>query len=325
MLINAIIQRKILTMSQYTDTLMMIAPVAFRYNEQTAGNNYYQKVLEGLSPAQAQEKARQEFDDFVTKLREAGISVHVIEDMLEPDTPDSIFPNNWISFHHDATVVLFPMNAENRRQERRMDILDTLRESGHQIAHVIDMTEAEEKGHFLEGTGSMVLDRVQGVAYAAISERTEEDLLYAFCHEMDYTPCVFSAFQWVGEQRLPIYHTNVMMCVADEFIVICLDCIDDLDERHAVIETIEESQKELIEISQDQVDHFAGNMLQVGTSQDKFLVMSTAAYTSLGEDQIAAIEEHCPIIHSSLDTIEACGGGSARCMMAEVFLPKNNS
>jgi hypothetical protein len=312
-------------MSQYTNTLMMIAPVAFRFNEQTAGNNYYQKVLEGLSPAQTQEKARKEFDDFVIKLRAAGITVHVIEDTIEPDTPDSIFPNNWVSFHHDATVILYPMNAENRRQERRPDILDTLRDSGLQIDQVIDMTEAEEKGHYLEGTGSIVLDRVQGIAYAAISERTEEDLFYAFCHEMDYTPCVFSAFQSVDEQRLPIYHTNVMMCVADEFIVICLDCIDDLDERHAVIETIEDSQKELIEISQEQVEHFAGNMLQVGTSEGKFLVMSTSAYNSLDEDQIAAIEEHCPIIHSSLDTIEACGGGSARCMMAEIFLPKSKS
>lgn len=312
-------------MSQYTDTLMMIAPVAFRYNEQTAGNNYYQKVLEGLSPSETQKKARHEFDTFVEKLRAAGITVHVIEDTIDPDTPDSIFPNNWVSFHDDATVVLYPMNAVNRRQERRADILDTLRENGLQIDQVIDMTEAEEKGHFLEGTGSMVLDRVHRIAYAAISERTEEDLFYAFCHEMDYTPCVFSAFQTVGKERLPIYHTNVMMCVADEFIVICLDCIDDLEERHAVIDTIEESHKELIEISEEQVELFAGNMLQVGTDQEKFLVMSSSAYYSLDDEQRESIERHCPIIHSSLDTIEACGGGSARCMMAEVFLPKSNS
>jgi hypothetical protein len=310
-------------MSQYTDTLMMIAPVAFRYNEQTAGNNYYQKVLAGLSPEETQVKARKEFDDFVIKLRSAGVIVHVIEDTIDPDTPDSIFPNNWVSFHRDATVILYPMNAENRRLERRLDILDTLRENGLKIDQVIDMTEAEEKGHFLEGTGSMVLDRVQGIAYAAISERTEEDLFYAFCHEMDYTPCVFSAFQQVGKERLPIYHTNVMMCVADEFVVICLDCIDDLEERHAVIDTIEESQKELIEISEEQVAHFAGNMLQVGNGEEKFLVMSSSAYNCLDEDQIESIEAHCPIIYSSLDTIEACGGGSARCMMAEVFLPKS--
>lgn len=312
-------------MSQYTDTIMMIAPVAFRYNEQTAGNNYYQKVLEGLSPAQTQERAREEFDGFVSKLRSAGITVHVIEDLKDSDTPDSIFPNNWVSFHEDATVVLYPMNAENRRLERRADILDSLRASGHRIDQVIDMTEAEEKGHYLEGTGSMVLDRVQRIAYAAISERTEEDLVYAFCHEMGYTPCVFSAFQSVGKERLPIYHTNVMMCVADEFIVICLDSIDDLEERHAVIDTIEESQKDLIEISEEQVEHFAGNMLQVGRGEEKYIVMSSSAYHSLDEDQIEAIELHCPIIHSSLDTIEACGGGSARCMMAEIFLPKASS
>ena len=312
-------------MSQYTDTLMMIAPIAFRYNEETAGNNYYQKVLEGLSPEQTQSKAREEFDAFVLKLRAAGIVVHVIEDTKEYDTPDSIFPNNWVSFHDDATVVLYPMNAENRRKERRPDILDTLRENGLRIDQVIDMTEAEKKGHFLEGTGSMVLDRVHQIAYAAISERTEEDLFYAFCQEMDFTPCVFSAFQSVGKERLPIYHTNVMMCVADEFIVICLDCIDDLEERHAVIDTIEESHKELIEITEEQVEHFAGNMLQVGSGEEKYMVMSSAAFHCLDDEQIAAIEHHCPIIHSSLDTIEACGGGSARCMMAEVFLPKITS
>ena len=303
----------------------MIAPVAFRYNEQTAGNNYYQRVLEGLSPIQTQEKARQEFDAFVSKLRAIGITVHVIEDNFEPDTPDSIFPNNWVSFHSDATVVLYPMNAENRRLERRTDILDTLRSNGLQIDQVIDMTEAEKKGHYLEGTGSMVLDRIQRIAYAAISERTEEDLFYAFCHEMGYTPCVFSAFQMVGKERLPIYHTNVMMCIADEFTVICLDCIDDLEERHAVIDTIEESHKELIEISEEQVEHFAGNMLHVGEREEKYLIISSAAFNSLDKDQIEAIERHCPIVHSSLDTIEACGGGSARCMMAEVFLPKVNS
>lgn len=310
-------------MKQYTDRLLMLAPVAFRYNDQTAKNNYYQKVLEGTDAGSTQERARAEFDAFVSKLRAVGISVDVVEDTKEPDTPDSIFPNNWVSFHADGTVGLYPMYAENRRDERRSDILDTLRNKGLQINRVVDMTDSESESKFLEGTGSMVLDRVNRIAYAAISERTDESLVYEFCRAFDYRPCVFTAYQTVDEERLAIYHTNVMMCVADDFVIICLDCIDDMDERHHVIETIEDSGKELIEISESQVSRFAGNMLQVGTSEQKHLVMSDSAFNSLEAEQISAIEAHCPILHSSLDTIEACGGGSARCMMAEVFLPSD--
>jgi hypothetical protein len=308
-------------MKQFTDKLLMISPVAFRYNAETATNNYYQKVMEGLSPEETQAKALEEFNAFVQKLRAAGIDVTVIDDTAEPDTPDSIFPNNWVSFHENGTVVLYPMYAENRREERRMDILETLRGKGMHIDRLVDMTDSEDDNRFLEGTGSMILDRDKRIAYAAISQRTDEQLFYEFCREMEYRPCVFQAFQSVGDERLPIYHTNVMMCVADSFVVICLDSIDDLEERHAVIETIEDSHKDIIEISEEQVEHFAGNMLQVGTDTQKYLVMSSAAFQSLDEEQIAEIESHCPIIHSSLDTIEACGGGSARCMMAEVFLP----
>lgn len=301
----------------------MVAPVAFRFNDETAANNYYQKVMEGMTSEMAQSKARKEFEDFVTKLRNKGIDVTVVEDLLDPDTPDSIFPNNWVSFHSNGTVVLYPMFAENRRAERRMDILESLREKGMRIEKLVDMTDAEADSIFLEGTGSMILDRENRIAYAAISVRTDEELFYDFCRQMDYRPCVFTANQTVGKERLPIYHTNVMMCVADEFVVICLDSIDDMAERHAVIETIEDSNKEIIEISEEQVGHFAGNMLQLGTKSEKMLVMSSAAYSSLDDEQISSIEKYGSIVHSSLDVIEACGGGSARCMMAEVFLPQD--
>ncbi|NNK80807.1 MAG: amidinotransferase [Flavobacteriales bacterium] len=307
---------------QYTDKILMIEPVAFRFNPETASNTYYQKVLEGLSAAETQERALNEFTDFVELLKSKGIDVTVVKDSVKSDTPDSIFPNNWVSFHNNGTVVLFPMFAENRRTERRPEILDQLREKGLLIREVVDMTDSENESLFLEGTGSMILDRDNRIAYAAISLRTNEQLLFDFCRQMDYRPCVFHSSQTVGKERLPIYHTNVMMCIGDHFAMICLDSIDDLEERHAIIETIEDTNKEIIEISEEQVERFAGNMLQVGSDQGIFIVMSSAAYNSLDEKQLNALEKHGTIIHSSLDTIEACGGGSARCMMAEVFLPK---
>lgn len=311
----------------YTDRLVMIEPVGFRFNEQTAANNYYQKVLSGLDDEQAQINALKEFKDFVQALESKGVSVCVVKDKVDSDTPDSIFPNNWVSFHEDGSVGLYPMYAPNRRAERRLDILDLLKDRGAQINQVIDFTDAEEDGLFLEGTGSIVLDRSEKVAYASLSERTDAGLFIEFCKQFDYTPVAFTAYQDVGEERKPIYHTNVMMAIAQTFAVICLDCIDDMDERHEVIEMLEESQKDIIEISEEQVQHFAGNMLQVGKEGEPFLVMSEAAYKSLDPDQVEAIEAHCPILYSSLDTIEACGGGSARCMMAEDFLPyqKTNS
>ena len=305
----------------YTDRLVMIEPVAFRYNEQTATNNYYQKVLSGLDNERAQAKASKEFNDFVSALEDKGVTVCVVKDTLDPDTPDSIFPNNWISFHEDGTVGLYPMYAPNRRSERRLDVLDLLKYRGAQIHQVVDFTDSEEEGFYLEGTGSIVLDRTERVAYAALSERTDSGLFIEFCKQFDYTPVTFTAYQDVGTERKPIYHTNVMMAIAQTFAIICLDCIDDMDERHEVIEMLEEGQKDIIEITEEQVQHFAGNMLQVGKEGKPFLVMSEAAYKSLESDQIEAIEAHCPILHSSLDTIEACGGGSARCMIAEDFLP----
>jgi len=310
-------------MEQITNTILMIRPVSFRMNEQTAVNNYYQKVLESLTPETVQFKALQEFDDFVEKLKAVGVNVIVINDTIETDTPDSIFPNNWISFHENGDVALYPMFAENRRLERREDILETLEELGYQINNVVDYISAEEEKIYLEGTGSLLLDRANGKAYCALSPRADEDLLIEFCEDFEFTPVSFVANQTLNEKRVPIYHTNVMMCLGEKFSVICLDSIDDKKERKDVIKHLKEDKKEIIAITEEQVNNFAGNMLQVlGSNNKRYIVMSNSAFESLNKQQINQLEKHGNILYSSLDTIEACGGGSARCMMAEVFLPK---
>lgn len=309
---------------QSTNTLMMVRPVQFRFNEQTAVNNYYQTTIEGLSASEMQLKAVEEFDHFVEKLRSKKINVIVVEDTPDPSTPDSIFPNNWVSFHEDGKVGLYPMYAPNRRLERRPDILVKLQtKEGLKINEIIDFSHHEDQNRFLEGTGSMILDRPNKIVYIAISLRTDENILAEFCSEFGYKAVKFTANQTVDGKRLPIYHTNVMMCVADELAILCADSIDDEAERKSVINSLEKTGKEVIEISEDQKHHFAGNMLQVnGTDGKPYLVMSAAAHQSLNEKQIKRIEKYCEILSSSLDTIEALGGGSARCMMAEVFLPK---
>ena len=309
---------------QITNTILMIRPVGFRKNEQTAVNNYFQEDLD-IKNAEINKKAQDEFDAFVTQLRFKGVNVIVVDDTKEPDTPDSIFPNNWISFHNNGTVGLYPMYAKNRRNERREDILDILEEKGFNIDHTIDYTSAEDEELYLEGTGSILLDRVNKKAYCALSVRADEDLFIEFCEDFEYTPVVFTANQTVDGKRLPIYHTNVMMCLAEDFSVICLDTIDDKKERKNVVKHLKEDGKEVIAITEKQMHSFAGNMLQVlGKDNKRYLVMSSAAYNSLTKTQISAIEKTSEIIHSSLETIETCGGGSARCMMAEVFLPKTN-
>jgi len=309
-------------MNQTTNTILMIRPVAFRMNEQTTVNNYYQKVLDNLLPATVNAKAQEEFDVFVKKLQAVGVNVVVVDDTLNPDTPDSIFPNNWISFHETGDVVLYPMFAENRRGERREDVLDILEDNGFVINEIMDYTSAEEDGFYLEGTGSIVLDRENGKAYCALSPRADEELCIEFCEDFEYSPVIFEAFQTVNGERKLIYHTNVMMCIGDTFAVICADCIDDKKERKMVLDSLKGDEKEIILISEAQVNNFAGNMLEVrGADDRRYLVMSSSAHQSLTKKQIAQLEEHLTIVSSSLDTIEACGGGSARCMMAEIFLP----
>ncbi|WP_035092098.1 citrulline utilization hydrolase CtlX [Aquimarina macrocephali] len=301
----------------------MIRPVQFRMNEQTAVNNYYQETA-GIDPKAANIKAQQEFNQFVKVLREAGVQVIVIDDDPQNDTPDSIFPNNWVSFHANGDVGLYPMFAVNRRKERRPEVLDQIEVSGFEINNIIDYTSAEDEELFLEGTGSLVLDRVNRKAYCALSPRADEDLFIEFCEDFEYTPVVFTAYQTVNKKRLPIYHTNVMMGVGETFAVICLESIDDKKERKNLVNHLKDDGKEIIAITEDQVNNFAGNMLQVvGLGDKRYIVMSSAAFKSLTKDQIVKIEKHCAILHSDLNTIETLGGGSARCMMAEVFLPKS--
>ena len=308
---------------QITNTILMIRPVSFRMNEQTAVNNYFMEDID-LKNNAINQKAQEEFDAFVTALKNKGVNVIVVDDTKLPDTPDSIFPNNWISFHTNGVVGVYPMFAENRRNERREDIFEILENNGFKIKNIVDYTSAEEEGLFLEGTGSILIDRVNNKAYCALSQRADEDLFIEFCEDFDCFPVIFTANQSVEGKRLPIYHTNVMMALAENFAIICPDSIDNKKERKNVLDHLKNDGKEIISITEKQMHHFAGNMLQVlGAEGHKYMVMSTAAFNSLNPKQIAQIENHCPILHSSLDTIETCGGGSARCMMAEVFLPKN--
>ena len=310
-------------MKQITDTILMIRPVAFRMNEQTAVNNYYQKVIDSLLPATVNAKAQAEFDAFVEKLKAVGVNVIVVDDTTDPDTPDSVFPNNWVSFHENGDVALYPMFAENRRAERREELLDLVEDHGFTINNIVDYTSAEEDGYFLEGTGVLVLDREHRKAYCALSPRADEELMIEFCEDFEYNPVIFEAFQTVDGERLPIYHTNVMMCIGSTFAVICADCIDDKKERKMVLESLRKDGKEIVLLTEAQLNHFAGNMLQVQGANDKsYLVMSDAARQILTKDQVGKLEKHTEILTANLDTIEACGGGSARCMMAEIFLLK---
>lgn len=310
-------------MRQITNTILMVRPTSFRANEQTAVNNYYQKDMSSLPQEELQLKAQAEFDAFVEKLRGIGVNVVVFNAKDGLDTPDSHFPNNWISFHENGTVGLYPMFAENRRAERREEVLLHLEEEGFMINNIVDYTDAEEENVFLEGTGSLLLDRVNRKAYCALSQRADEGLFIEFCEDFEFTPIIFTANQTVDGLREPIYHTNVMMCLGETFAVICLASIDDKKERKNVINHLKQDGKEIIDITEEQVAHFAGNMLQViGANDKRYLIMSQAAHDSLTKDQIKSLEKHSQILSSSLEIIEACGGGSARCMMAEVFLPK---
>jgi len=308
-------------MGQATNSILMIRPINFGYNEETAQDNYYQ--IKDSIIKNSNESAQSEFDNMVKNLRQNGISVHVFQDDENDYTPDSIFPNNWVSFHENGDVGLYPMYAKNRRLERRPEVLEFLESEGFAISNIVDYSSAESKKIFLEGTGSMILDREHRVAYCSISNRSNEDLFIEFCEDFEFTPVIFNSFQSVGDQRLPIYHTNVMMCVATDYVIICLDSIDDKMQRENVSKFIIESGKKLIEISEKQVESFAGNMLElVNGNGDSVLVMSKSAEDSLNKNQIKTIIKYSRIISCDINTIEVCGGGSARCMMAEIFLPK---
>lgn len=301
----------------------MIRPHSFRKNEETATNNLYQKTLEGVSASTVIEQAQAEFDRLSIALGDAGVNVFVFEEQLPHATPDALFPNNWISTHKTGTVCLYPMFAPNRREERREDVIVQLEhEAGFSIQNIVDFTEFELHNRFLEGTGSMVLDRINRKAYAAISSRTDETALLHFCQELDYEPVAFSAMQSAEGKRHPIYHTNVMMSIGNRFCAICLDSIDDAEERQAVGDELASDGREIIALSESQIERFAGNMLELEGSNGPVIAMSSSAFHALDSEQIKRLKKHGQIIHSDLDTIETCGGGSARCMIAEIHLPR---
>ena len=299
-------------------SILMVRPSSFRTNTQTLQNNHFQKTSDSSDEIILQ-KTLIEFDNLVNKIRSYGIPVTVFQDDLIFDTPDSIFPNNWISFHTEKKIVLYPMYAENRRLERNENIIKKVESTGVIIDTILDYTKAELNNQFLEGTGSMVLDRKNKKAYASISERTSEILLDEFCDEFNYMPIVFESYQNHGNRSYLIYHTNVMMCVADKYSVICLESIKSEDEKKKVKQSLIDDGKEIIEISSKQLDCFSGNMIELIYNKKSYLVMSETAFKSLSENQLSSINNYSEIIYSNVDTIESCGGGSVRCMIAEVF------
>ncbi|HMI62053.1 MAG TPA: arginine deiminase-related protein [Puia sp.] len=300
---------------QTTSHLLMIRPVNFSFNAETAVNNAFQSAT--TNDNDAQKKALEEFEGFAALLKNNGVDVTIIDDTPDPYTPDSIFPNNWVSFHGDGTVCLYPMYAQNRRLERKPEVLRQISRK-FDIRATLDFSGYEQQGLFLEGTGSMVLDRDKKIAYAGLSPRTDQSVLLDFCKKMDYTPKSFTAVDGKGSS---IYHTNVVMCVADRYVVVCFASIPDPTERESLIETIRKSGKEAVDISLSQLNQFAGNMLQVHNDKgENLLVMSSQAYASLEPAQISRLTGFNRVLHAPLTTIETNGGGSARCMLAEIFL-----
>ncbi len=309
--------------SQLASSVLMIRPARFESNPLTAESNRFQGKTQA-SPEEQQASALEQFDALVAALREAGVNVVVVEDTPEPHTPDSIFPNNWVSFHADGRVVLYPMEAENRRTERRMDIIEALTsEHGFQVGEVVDLSAHEANGHFLEGTGSMVLDRANRVAYACLSSRTHLDALGDFAQRMDYEVVAFDA---VDRDGAPIYHTNVLMNVGEALAVICAEAIPREDQRAAVLESLRATGHEIMLLTYDQLDAFAGNMLELQTRDgQRLLAMSAQAYTSLDTAQQGQLAANGLVVHSPIDDIEASAGGSVRCMLAEIHLPRQQA
>lgn len=304
--------------AQSVADVLMIRPVRFMGNPQTSASNVFQQ-LGALSQEEAQRLARAEFDALVTALSEAGVRVHVVDDTPEPHTPDSIFPNNWVSFHADGTVVLYPMMAENRRLERRLDILDALQAKGFSIRRIVDLSSSEQHGKFLEGTGSLVLDRINRVAYACLSPRTDTDVLARFANELGYELEVFEAIDAAG---VPIYHTNVLMWIGECVAAVCAESIRG-DARTRVCRRLRDSGREVVELDAQQMHAFAGNMLELRTERgERVLAMSTTAHDALNADQRERLSTHfAEFVKVPIPTIERLGGGSIRCMLAEIHLP----
>jgi hypothetical protein len=296
---------------------MMIRPAGFGFDPETAGSNAFQREIDE-HPCVVQERAAAEFDAAAETLRAKGVDIFVFEDTVYPVKPDAVFPNNWVSFHRDGTAILYPMFASSRRPERRMEIIDGLR-SIFDVGEIVDLSENEQRGRFLEGTGSMVLDRANAIAYACTSSRTDETLFREVCERLGYAPFVFHAHDRGGRQ---IYHTNVMMCVAEKFAVVCLDSITDKKERLAVAASLRGTGHELIDITFEQMEEFAGNMLQLSPNDGAIVDLSQSAFNALSGAQRNIIERHSALVPLDVPTIECAGGGSVRCMIAEVFLPR---
>lgn len=298
---------------QTTDTVLMVVPAAFGYNEETAVNNSFQNKTFGEDAAKT---AIKETEAYIKLLKDNGITVLVAYDTPEPRTPDAVFPNNWFSTHEDGILVMYPMFAENRRLERKQWPLEEIT-ANFDISKMVDLRPYEEKGMFLEGTGSLVLDRVNRIAYACKSPRTDMTVLDDFCSQLGYTPCVFEAYD---EEGMQIYHTNVMMNVGTRIAVVCMDSIRDVGQRELVRGSLEKTGKVIMEITPDQMNHFAGNMLELHNNFGKpCLAMSQTAYNSLTVTQISMLETDMKLITPDIPCIEQVGGGSARCMLAEIF------
>jgi len=304
--------------AQSTSQVLMVRPGAFFSDPETATSNAFQSQPESPSAALLS-SAQVEFDQAVTSMREAGIAVEVIQDEPEPAKPNAIFPNNWFSTHSDGSVVLYPMATASRRPERDLPVVERLKERGFEVNEIIDMSFYEEDDRFLEGTGSLVLDRMNRVAYACLSDRTDEEMVRTFGHELGFDPVVFTSVDAGGK---PIYHTNVMMSVGSEYTVICLESIRDEHEREELVGQFEQWGLEVIDISYDQMGAFAGNVLEVkDTTGNARLLISSSAMNSLSQDQKIALEKFAKPLVLQVDTIQKAGGGGIRCMVAEVFLP----
>ncbi|SMO51158.1 hypothetical protein SAMN06265379_102121 [Saccharicrinis carchari] len=307
-------------MKQSTSHILMVRPARFNYNAQTAESNAFQNKVD-LSAKLVHDKAVLEFDHFAEQLKARGVNLTIVEDTLEPTKPDAVFPNNWASFHADGTVILYPVAAPNRRLEKRPEILEQIKED-FVVSKVIDLSKYENEEKYLEGTGSVVYDHINKIAYAGLSLRTHKEVVHALCKIIDYTPVIFTATDEFGQE---IYHTNVMMCVSEHFAVVCLQSIKNKEERDTVIKSLEQSGHEIIEVSLEQVVHFAGNMLSVLTQDgSELLVMSESAFNALSDTQRQTLENFCEPFPLPINTIETVGGGSARCMMAEIFLTESD-
>ena len=306
-------------MEKYVNSILMIRPSSFRKNIQTSKNNFFQKKIKPEKKQNILEQSIKEFDRLVSKLINCGFKVYTFQDDLKNDTPDSIFPNNWITFHHNKTIALFPMYAKNRRLERDQRVLEFLESKNLIFNEIYNYSEAENDGIFLEGTGSMVLDRINKKAYCSLSERTDCGLLIEFCEDFKYIPIIFNSYHNVNMKRKPIYHTNIMMCMAIKYCIICLNSIDCNEEKKSIINSLTDDKKEIIEISEYQLELFAGNMIELINEKGSFLFMSESAYKALDKNQINKISKYSNIIYSPVSTIESFGGGSVRCMIAEIF------